>query len=315
MVALPTKSWSLGSSLAEGNRDALAKFWLAAPVDQLQTLWSSEFGQASMALIGQLTPDSSFTPEQVAIRESINERLRAEGLQQPCAPQLLLAAFLYSPPGLMTIANPEQNLPAWLAAEYKKIYEGSSSATEPVQPDTVSRPVQAENVPASNAPQSALPDFGPFPSSLQELVGNRVQLNRILGLSNLYYIDPEDQEILGELRQLRSQLVDLILQAPEPTLEQIWASDFGDRFWAMVRSGVQKETLADQDERYKALAVQKLDPNAGGGFGKPGAINAFLVSMLYYLPGTMKVDDAQSKLPNWLFPHYEQLFAAAITSK
>ena len=40
------------------------------------------------------------------------------------------------------------------------------------------------------------PDFGQFPDTLQELVGNRIQLNRLLGLSNLYYIDPEDQEIL-----------------------------------------------------------------------------------------------------------------------
>ena len=47
--------------------------------------------------------------------------------------------------------------------------------------------------PASPA-QPAAPDFGAFPSSLQELVGNRIHLNRILGLS-IYYIDPEDREI------------------------------------------------------------------------------------------------------------------------
>ena len=42
-----------------------------------------------------------------------------------------------------------------------------------------------------------------FLNTLQELVGNRIQLNRLLGLSNLYYIDPEDQEILHELRDVR----------------------------------------------------------------------------------------------------------------
>ena len=42
-------------------------------------------------------------------------------------------------------------------------------------------------------------DFGDFPNSLKELVNNRIQLNRMLGLSNLYYIDPEDEEILKEL--------------------------------------------------------------------------------------------------------------------
>ena len=47
---------------------------------------------------------------------------------------------------------------------------------------------------------------GFFQATLHELVGNRIQLNRLLGLSNLYYIDPEDQEILQELRQVRLSL-------------------------------------------------------------------------------------------------------------
>ena len=33
----------------------------------------------------------------------------------------------------------------------------------------------------------------------------------MLGLSNLYYIDPEDQEILQELREVRLQTVQLML--------------------------------------------------------------------------------------------------------
>ena len=40
---------------------------------------------------------------------------------------------------------------------------------------------------------------------------DRVFLNKILGLSNLYYIDPEDQEILQELREVRLQTVQLML--------------------------------------------------------------------------------------------------------
>ena len=36
---------------------------------------------------------------------------------------------------------------------------------------------------------------------------DRIFLNRILGLSNLYYIDPEDKEILQELRDVRLQTV------------------------------------------------------------------------------------------------------------
>ena len=45
-------------------------------------------------------------------------------------------------------------------------------------------------------------------------MGNRIQLNRLLGLSNLYYIDPEDEEILQELRQVRMSLIEAIERCP-----------------------------------------------------------------------------------------------------
>jgi len=301
-VDLPQQPWSLSTAGVEGHRDALARFWLAAPQDQLPALWAGAFGEASRQLIRQLQPASTFTPQQVTLRDGINQRLLQGGLQQPLAPQLLLAVFLYSPPGLMQVAHPEQQLPAWLAAAYHELY------TNPVQaPAVVSQP--------SSSPAPASPDFGALPASLQELVGNRIQLNRILGLSNLYYIDPEDQEILQELVQLRTQLADLIKRAPESALEALWATDLGDRYWAMVRSGVQKEVLAEADQQRKAQATQALSPAAGGGFGTPGAINAFLVAMLYYEPGQMRVDGAEQKLPAWLLPQYQQIFAQPLAAQ
>ena len=84
------------------------------------------------------------------------------------------------------------------------------------------------------------PDFGPFPSSLEDLVVDRIHLNRLLGLSNLYYIDPEDQEIASELINLRSSLANLINSTPESELERLWSTDFGDRYWSLVRSGIQE---------------------------------------------------------------------------
>lgn len=293
---LPVQAWSLATVAAEGNRDALVRFWLAAPQDQLQSLWGGPLGEASRQLIRQLSPTAAFAPQQVALRDAINKRLMQGGLQQPLAPQLLLAVFHYSPPGLMQVANADQQLPAWLAAAYHQLYD---------KPAAVS----------AQAPAQPQPDFGVFPSSLQELIGNRIQLNRILGLSNLYYIDPEDQEILQELVQLRSQLADLILQAPEGGLEAIWATDLGDRYWAMVRSGVQKEPLSAADAARKQRVTQALSPASGGGFGTPGAINAFLVAMLFFEPGTMKVEGAEHKLPAWLLSQYQQIFAETLAQQ
>ena len=53
-----------------------------------------------------------------------------------------------------------------------------------------------------------------------------MQLNRLLGLSNLYYIDPEDQEIVAELSDLRRQFVDAIKLCPESELEQLWEQNW-----------------------------------------------------------------------------------------
>ena len=281
------------------------RFWLAAPVDQLESLWASSFGQTTRELVRQLNPQHPFTPEQVSLREAIGSRFNQGGLSQPIAPQLMLANFLLSPPGLLRINNAEQFFPTWLAAAYRELYEAAAPAAAISQPPAA--PTQQATTPLPQAP-----DFGTFPATLQELVGNRIQLNRLLGLSNLYYIDPEDQEIRRELEQLRSQLVDAIDRCPESQLELLWSTDLGDRFWALVRSGIQKEALSPADEARKQGAVRKLDPGAGGGFGIPGATNAVLIAMVYFMPGTMRIDDPEQKLPSWLLPHYQQVFAQAL---
>ena len=113
---------------------------------------------------------------------------------------------------------------------------------------------------ARSCHRASKPGFRFFRRLLQELVGNRIQLNRLLGLSNLYYIDPEDQEILQELRQVRLSLIEAIERCPESELEQIWATDFGDRYWALVRSGIQKEALTPAEENKKHLVTQALNP-------------------------------------------------------
>ena len=199
----------------------------------------------------------------------------------------------------------EQQLPAWLVVVYRALYEQQSPETAaPVLP--VQDPVKSAPVPNS-------PDFGVFPGSLQELIGNRIHLNRILGLSNLYYIDPEDREIFDELRQVRAQLADLIVAAPEAELQAAWASDLGDRYWAMVRSGIQKEPLNPSDEQRKQRAIQALAPQQGGGFGTQGSTNAVLVAMLYFLPGSMQVAQPEQNLPGWLLENYQQIFAQAVS--
>ena len=300
LSSIPVQPWLSSQALSRGDRDHLARFWLAAPEDLLETFWTGALGEATRGLIQQLNPQFPFTTDQVEFRDELNKILQ-KGLDQPCACQTLLATFLYSPRGKFKIASPDKWLPAWLLPHYLALYEDGFSE----------QPISAEATALSDVPE---PDFGEFPSSLQELLTNRIQLNRMLGLSNLYYIDPEDQEICQELMQLRQQFSAALKACNETELESLFATDLGDRYWAMVRSGIQKESMSQEDERIKQEAVVRLLPSEGGGFGKPGAVNAFLVAMLFYVPGTMKVDDAEEKVPAWLLEGYKEVFAKSLVS-
>ena len=114
--------------------------------------------------------------------------------------------------------------------------------------------------------------------------------------------------------QLRSQFAAAIETCPEQTLEELFSTDLGDRYWAMVRSGVQKEPMSADDQALKDRAVERLSPSQGGGFGSPGSTNAFLIAMMFYVPGSMKVDGAEEKIPHWLLHGYQDIFARPLST-
>ena len=114
---------------------------------------------------------------------------------------------------------------------------------------------------------------------------------------------------------MRLSLMDAIERCPESELEHLWATDLGDRYWALVRSGIQKEALEPAEERKKQSVINALNPDTGGGFGKPGAVNTFLIAMVLFEPGSMRVDGAEHKLPSWLFPQYQQVFAESLPAQ
>ena len=87
------------------------------------SLWTSSVGESTKHLVAQLDPKYPFTSEQIALRDAIGQRLQA-GFRAPLAIQLLIVNFLYSPPGLLRISNPQANLPDWLLADYQSaLYE------------------------------------------------------------------------------------------------------------------------------------------------------------------------------------------------
>ena len=94
----------------------------------------------------------------------------------------------------------------------------------------------------------------------------------------------------------------------EENLEGLWSNHLQDRYWSMVRCGIQSEEVSEEDEQIKQAAVRKLSPGMGGGFDKPGATNAFLIALLYFEPGTLTVNEPEKNVPAWLKDNFTEIF-------
>ena len=93
---LPTKPWQLSALEAPDLRFRLAEFWLACPEDQLEMLWQSPIGESCRQLIRHLTPSTVFPPDQVQLRDQLNESLSQSLDSSACGS---VSHFLFSPPG------------------------------------------------------------------------------------------------------------------------------------------------------------------------------------------------------------------------
>ena len=297
---IPARGWKLADISSDQCRDEVVRFWLSVPLDQLEAFWAGPMGKITRHLVSKLSHSYEFTSAQIELRNALNNCIGNMGFSDPYSHQLILALFLLSPPGLFKISNPSANLPSWLLVSYQELYEiNERNITVLGEPD---------NHQDGNNEYLALPnpDFGVFPNTLEELLANRVQLNRMLGLSNLFYIDPDDLDITAELITFRRSLSKLIDSAPESDLQRIWATDFGDNYWALVRSGIQNVAIDSSDQQIKATMTARLTP-PGGGFGSPNALNAFLIALMYYSPSQLRINSPERQLPAWLMKAYSQI--------
>ena len=270
--------------------------------------FGTALGQATREMVAQLTPTTFFTDQQITLRNQLGQFLQG-GFQQPGAIKVVIATFLLSPPGQFKIVNFNQHLPGWLVSSYQSLYEVVQPSATPISQSLQDSHAQKASYGDSSFPT---PDFGSFPETLNDFISNRLHLNRLLGLSNLFYIDPEDAEIRDELLELRMNLSKILLNSGEEELKSAFTSDFADRYWSLVRSGIQSIVLKDNEEQLKLEVKNRLSPELGGGFGMPGSASAFVVAMMFYEPGTMQVEDAQHKLPSWLVDGYKEIFSSAI---
>jgi FkbM family methyltransferase len=134
-----------------------------------------------------------------------------------------------------------------------------------------------------------------------------LNVNQVMGCVNLYQIDPSVESVVTELRQIRQKFANLWLMTPSEKLEKIYESEIGKAYQTLLNSGIQHEELTQEEQ----IFVQQLTQLTKG-LIHPQAINGLLASMLYFKPGTMRIPNADNRLPHWLISDYKNIFETGI---
>lgn len=262
----------------------LSHFLTHAPSDFLEPLMGSPFGRVYKIFLERCCTAKFLGTAAEDRRNSLSQDLRRVGCETPEGWAILLALFPFFPPDHLKVEEAAAKLPSWLHSLYEARYEARYEASEPSPPT------------ATPTGQPAFED--------------RIFLNRILGLSNLYYIDPEDEEILQELREVRLQTVNLMLGVERDELGRQFQSDFGDRFWAMAQSGLQKESL-DANEVQHRDAIQQWLSQTPNSLHQDGGIQRFAAVLLFSPPGSVRLADPDRNLPAWFMDGYKRYCSMA----
>jgi FkbM family methyltransferase len=253
-------------------RKQTADFWLNVPADNLETIYKGDSGKSYQILLASGFQHQPMMEDEQRFLQQLTQI--SKGLVHPQAINALLAAMLYFPPGTMRIPEARNRLPHWLIGDYEQVFEPKTAVNSESSSELLAQYIQS-------------PQFA----------------NQLLGCVNLYRIDSSDASVVLELRQLRRQLADFWLTIPPEKLATFYQGEVRKGYQAILGCGLQAEAMTEAEQQF----LQQLT-DISKGLVHPQAINALLGAMLYFVPGTMRVPDANTRLPQWLFDDYEKVF-------
>lgn len=253
-------------------RKQIADFWLNVPTENLEATYKSAAGKSyQMLLHSYFQHQAMMEGEQIFLQQLTQI---SKGLVHPKAVNALLAAMLYFPPGTMRIPDARNRLPHWLIRDYEQVFETEDTVENKSSSDLLAQHIQS-------------PQFA----------------NQLLGCVNLYWIDPSDESVVLELRQIRKQLADFWLIVPTEKLENVYRGEVRKAYQAILSCGLQAKSMTEAEHNFLQQVTE-----ISKGLVHPQAINALLGGMLYFVPGKMRVSGARTRLPKWLIDDYEKVF-------
>ncbi|MFM9267672.1 glycosyltransferase [Tychonema sp. BBK16] len=256
-------------------RKQTADFWLNVPADKLENTYKGDSGKSYQILLASGFQHQPMMEDEQRFLQQLTQI--SKGLVHPQAMNALLAAMLYFPPGTMRIPEAQNRLPHWLISDYQQVFEPETAVNSASSSDLLAQYIQS-------------PQFA----------------NQLLGCVNLYRIDSSDASVVLELRQLRRQLADFWLTIPPEKLATFYQGEVRKGYQAILGCGLQAESMTEPEQQF----LQQLT-EISTGLVHPQAINALLGAMLYFVPGKMRVPNANTRLPNWLIDDYDKVFESA----
>lgn len=268
-------------------RHCLSAFWLAAPADQLEAMYSGPIGDLQrLQLNGPLVQQALASDEQ-RWRDQLSAELSSPE-QKPRQLNLLLALMPYASPGQLSVREPLESLPNWLLGDY-------IAYCEPELESLLQEPVGL--LEAATEPDEK--------ETLEPLTDHRGDvaiawfqeedaLTRMTDFINYYSRDATDPEVLAELSGLRCVVAQLWLDIEDTQVQSLYASPVGLVTRSLITSNFGCELVDEQDQRARAALTPPESP-------------AGLIAMLLFYPlGAVDVADVSS-LPDWLAQELDTL--------
>ena len=300
-------------------RHCLSRFWLGAPIDQLETLYAGAIGQVYRMLLMGVLPSQPLANDEQIWQQTLADRLMKD-FKAPERINLLLAAMPYCQREQMGINEPAEHLPSWLLMDYASCFDDdlARQLSQPIglldqgiEPVPVSMPVPVP-VPAELAmrqPEPSTAEAPPRPTAplpvplLSETRGQEgfglfqtpEFVERMAGLINLYTIDRNDPEVRRELASLRRLIGQLWLDVSGEQLEDLYCSPMGGVFRSLLASDFGSDPLEPEDRQVRGSLTELAQDQ-----GHPMNSQALLAAMLFYAQGSMELGAGKNDLPPWL---------------
>jgi len=155
---------------ARSARGCLSRFWLAAPVDGLETFFHGAIGDVYRHLLAGALPALPLDRPDVALKQQLTDFLQ-QGLERHGSINVLLALLPYLDREAMQVHEPLRHLPAWLIPLYAERCEpGLGAQSTPQRPQLP--PMATHNI--------TLPELAPITGTASmALIGDAEFLGRI----------------------------------------------------------------------------------------------------------------------------------------